>query len=98
MMAKMSALRYDMTNSDSMKYTTKEIKPGILSISITAENDIEADLLQRKDADKDEIIDVYYQDAVSKFNENFELSQIIDIINWPNAAVVKYEVVMGAKR
>lgn len=76
-----------------MKYTTKELKQGILSIQLTPENDIESKLLVKGNSDNDEIIDVYYQDAVSKYNSNYELVQVIDIAKWPNAAVVKYEVV-----
>uniref|UniRef100_UPI004049C316 hypothetical protein n=1 Tax=Fulvivirga sp. TaxID=1931237 RepID=UPI004049C316 len=76
-----------------MKYTTKELKSGILSIDLTPENEIESKLLAKGNSDNDEIIDVYYQDAVSKYNSNYELVQIIDIAKWPNAAVVKYEVV-----
>ncbi|MEQ8244960.1 hypothetical protein [Fulvivirga sp.] len=76
-----------------MKYTTKELKPGILSIQLTPENDIESKLLVKGNSDNDEIIDVYYQDAVNKYNSNYELVQVIDIAKWPNAAVVKYEVV-----
>jgi hypothetical protein len=78
-----------------MKYTTKEIKQGILSIQLTPENEIESKLLVKGDRDNDEIIDVYYQDAVSKFNSSYELVQIIDIAKWPSSAVVKYEVVKG---
>ena len=76
-----------------MKYTTKELKPGILSIDLMPENDIESKLLVKGNSDNDEIIDVYYQDAVSKYNSNYELVQIIDIAKWPNSSVVKYEVV-----
>jgi hypothetical protein len=76
-----------------MKYTTKEIKQGILSIQLTPENEIESKLLVKGNSDNDEIIDVYYQDAVNKYNSNYELVQIIDIAKWPNSAVVKYEVV-----
>ena len=76
-----------------MRYSTKEIGKKILSIQLTAENDIEFALLVKGNSDNDEIIDVYYQDAVSKFNSNYELVQVVDIINWPNSAVVKYEIV-----
>ena len=81
-----------------MKYSTKEIKPGILSIQLFPENDFESKLLVKGDSDNDEIIDVYYQDAVSKYDNNYELVQIIDIAKWPNSAVVKYEVVKGLGR
>ena len=76
-----------------MKYITKEIKPGILDIELIAESAIETNLFSRTDRDRDELIDVYYQDAVSKYNSSYELLQIIDISKWPTRAVVKYEVV-----
>jgi hypothetical protein len=76
-----------------MRYNTKEISKGILSIQLFPENVIESNLLKRSDSNDDDIIEVYYQDAVSKFNSNYELVQVIDIVNWPDAAVVKYEKV-----
>jgi hypothetical protein len=81
-----------------MRYDTKEIAKGILSIQLSPENEIESSLLVKGNTDNDEIIDVYYQDAVSKFNSNFELVQVVDIAKWPNAAVVKYEVVKYSGR
>jgi hypothetical protein len=81
-----------------MQYTTKEIAKGILSIELSSENDIESRLLKKGDNNDDDIIEVYYQDAVSKFNSNYELVQVVDIAKWPNAAVVKFEVVKGLGR
>jgi hypothetical protein len=76
-----------------MRYNTKELSKGILSIQLFPENVIESNLLKRSDSNDDDIIEVYYQDAVSKFNSNYDLVQVIDIVNWPDAAVVKYEIV-----
>ena len=76
-----------------MKNQVEEIAKGILSIQLIPENDIERKVLEKNGSATDEVIDVYYQDAVFKYNANYELLKITDAQHWPTQAIVKCEII-----
>lgn len=81
-----------------MKNQVEEITKGILSIRLIPENDIESNVLKKDGNATDEVIEVYYQDAVVKYNADYELLKITDAQNWPNQAIVKCEIIKNYSR
>ncbi len=81
-----------------MKNQVEEITKGILSIRLIPENDIERNILKKDGNATDEVIEVYFQDAVYKYNSDYELLKITDAEHWPNQALVKCEIIKNYSR
>lgn len=77
-----------------MKTFAHFLKADLVSVVLTPETEQEDKLLRNAKPQHDEVIELYYHDAIKKLG-NYALLEVVDMSTWPDSATVKVQRITG---